>query len=75
MNLSTQRKSIFPCNGDNWQSIAQRELGESSQDVIDQLQSWNLHVFLRPPAPPGSPHEHNPILPSDVVFIEPPVAN
>jgi hypothetical protein len=36
------------------------------------LQSWNLHVFMRPAAPEGSSRHGNPILPSDVIFVEPP---
>jgi hypothetical protein len=49
-------------------------LGGDNEELIGQLQSWNLHVFMRPPAEPGSPHEKNPILPSDVIFLEPPLA-
>jgi hypothetical protein len=75
MTLSNTRSSILPHNGDNWQSIASRELGDQDEATVGQLQSWNLHVFMRPPAAPGSPHEHNPILPSDVIFLEPPAAN
>lgn len=76
MGLSTIRRSISPSDGDDWQSIAKRELGgTASEEIIGQLQSWNLHVFMRPPAAPGSPHEHNPILASDVIFLEPPLAS
>jgi hypothetical protein len=74
MTLATPRRSLFPQDGDSWQTIAARELGGDNEDVIGQLQSWNLHVFMRPPAEPGSPHEHNPVLPSDVIFLEPPLA-
>jgi hypothetical protein len=71
---SIPRKSLFPRAGDSWQIIAQRELNDGGEAAVGELQSWNLHVFLRPPAAPGSPHEHNPILPSDVIFLEPPQA-
>lgn len=73
--LSKQRKSTFPETADTWQSIAARELPDiDSEQVVGELQSWNLHVFMRPKAPPGSPREGNPILPSDVIFLEAPVA-
>ncbi|MCX2979589.1 hypothetical protein EYC98_01795 [Halieaceae bacterium IMCC14734] len=71
---SIPRKSLFPSAGDSWEIIAERELGGGGEEAVGQLQSWNLHVFMRPPAAPGSPHEHNPILPSDVIFLEPPQA-
>jgi hypothetical protein len=74
--LTDVRKSILPLPGDSWATIAQRELsGEDGADAISRLQSWNLHVFMRAPAPEGSPRAGNPILPSDVIFIEPPRAS
>lgn len=74
-NLSVVRKSILPRPGDSWASIAARELPKlKTEDAISRLQSWNLHVFMRAPAPEGSPRAGNPILPSDVIFIEPPLA-
>jgi hypothetical protein len=67
------RRSIFPEQGDTWNTIAARELaGVAEADAVSQLQSWNLHVFMRPAAPEGSPRHGNPILPSDVIFLEPP---
>lgn len=73
--LSVVRKSILPCAGDSWASIAERELPKlKTEDAVSRLQSWNLHVFMRAPAPEGSPRAGNPILPSDVIFIEPPLA-
>ena len=69
------RRSIFPQEGDTWQTIAQRELGGDSEEHTGQLQSWNLHVFMRPAAPEGSARAGNPILPSDVIFLEPPLAS
>jgi len=38
------------------------------------LQSWNLHVFMRAAGGVGRMRGDNPILPSDVIFIEPPKA-
>lgn len=70
----TVRRSIFPQEGDTWQSIAARELGGDGEETTGQLQSWNLHVFMRPAAPEGSARAGNPILPSDVIFLEPPKA-
>ena len=69
------RRSIFPQEGDTWQSIAERELGSGGEETTGQLQSWNLHVFMRPAAPEGSARAGNPILPSDVIFLEPPLAS
>ncbi len=73
--MKTVRKSIFPSATDTWESIAARELGDvSAEAAIANLQSWNLHVFARPPAPEASPRAGNPILPSDILFVEPPLA-
>ena len=73
--LSAVRRSIFPVEGDTWESIAARELGgQEATAAVGQLQSWNLHVFMRRSPPEGSPRHGNPILPSDVIFIEPPKA-
>lgn len=72
--LATIRRSVFPLGDDTWESIAKRELPEiASQDAISMLQSWNLHVFMRPAANPDSNRAGNPILPSDIVFIEAPL--
>lgn len=73
--LSVVRKSILPQAGDTWASIAERELPkQKTEEAVSSLQSWNLHVFMRAPAPEGSPGAGNPILPSDVIFVEPPMA-
>lgn len=67
------RRSIFPRAGDTWEAIAARELPDADPAAaVSELQSWNLHVFMRPAAPEGSPRHGNPILPSDVIFLEPP---
>ena len=74
--LGAVRRSIFPAAGDTWQTIAARELPEVEADsAVSQLQSWNLHVFMRPSAPADSPRQGNPILPSDVIFLEPPATS
>jgi hypothetical protein len=73
--LSSIRRSIFPASGDTWESIAKRELTDVAEsDAVSQLQSWNLLLFMRRAAPPDSPRAGNPILPSDVIFVEPPRA-
>ncbi len=73
--MDTLRQSIHPAPGDTWATIAEAHLpDEDSERAISQLQSWNLHIFARRIAqkPDGSPA--NPILPSDIVFLEPPLA-
>ena len=74
MTLSTQRKSTFPRADDNWETVAIRELsGLPLEEAISNLQSWNLHVFMRPVASDDSPRAGNPILPSDIIFLEAPL--
>lgn len=71
--LSRVRKSILPRAGDTWASIAARELPELGEtEAVAGLQSWNLHVFMRAAARMGK--ESKPILPSDIIFVEPPAA-
>ncbi len=73
--LSVPRKSIFPEDGDTWEVIAGRELPEiETSDAVSQLQSWNLHVFMRRVAGKDSHEQSGEILPSDVIFLEPPRA-
>lgn len=72
MSLSVTRKSIFPEQDDNWQTIAERELG--GVDSVSDLQSWNLHVFMRRVAGKDEHKAQSEILPSDVIFLEPPLA-
>jgi len=73
--LRRVRRCISPTADDTWQSIAARELPELPlEQAVQTLQSLNLHVFMRPAAPAGSPRAGNPILPSDVIFLEPPLA-
>ena len=73
--ISTVRKHMPPMNEDTWESMAAREFpNEDPATQATQLQSWNLHVFMRPASAPDSPRAGNPILPSDVIFLEPPLA-
>jgi hypothetical protein len=73
--LSQVRRSIRPEGNDTWETIAQRELADLPLDeAVSQLQSWNLHVFMRPSARIGSAREGNPVLPSDIIFLSPPEA-
>lgn len=73
--LGEIRQSTFPLEGDSWESIAAREFPDAdAAATVSALQSWNLHVFMRPAAAEGSPRAGNPILPSDVIFLEPPRA-
>ncbi len=71
--LSRVRKSIVPADGDSWAAIARRELPEVAEaDAVSSLQSWNLHVFTRAYLRTGAVDK--PILPSDIIFVEPPLA-
>jgi hypothetical protein len=71
--LSKVRRSVLPQAGDSWQSIARRELASLDEaDGVAKLQSWNLHVFMRAAGVAGTARAGNPILPSDVIFVEPP---
>jgi hypothetical protein len=73
--LNETRKAIFPEGQDTWESIALRELPDmGSEGAVGILQSWNLHVFMRPAAAKGSTRAGNPILPSDIIFVAPPQA-
>lgn len=70
--MKTVRRSIFPDADDTWQTIAARELPDMDEaEAVGNLQSWNLHVFARR-TPPDSPRAGNPILPSDIIFVEAP---
>lgn len=71
--LSRVRRSVLPEAGDTWADIARRELTDTPEaDAVGALQSWNLHVFARASMRMGK--GSNPILPSDVIFVEPPLA-
>lgn len=73
--LRKVRRSISPGAEDTWESIAARELADMpTEQAVQTLQSLNLHVFMRPAPPADSPRAGNVILPSDVIFLEPPNA-
>ena len=73
--LPPARKYTRPLPEDTWDSIALRELSQlPAEDASGVLQSWNFHVFMRPAPPEDSPRAGNPILPSDIIFLEPPAA-
>lgn len=60
----TARQYVFPQAGDDLAAIAAREL-PGVDDATQQLLSWNLHLAARRTVG---------LLPSDVVFTEPPPA-
>ena len=73
--LSPRRRSIHPQADDTWQTIAQREMPKQpTEAAIAQLQSWNLHVFARRVIDDATGEMGNPILPSDILFLEPPLS-
>ena len=64
--VEPRRRSMFPQSGEQWQEFAARVFPDQDLDnTVKQLQSWNLHISYR--VPTGK------LLPSDVVFIEPPL--
>ncbi len=74
--LTIVRESTLPRPGDTWQSIAARCLPDVEEgEAVSKLQSWNLHVFMRAAGAAGGVRGTNPILPSDVIFVEPPRAS
>jgi len=58
------RRHVFPDEGDDLAAIAAREL-PGVDGAAQQLLSWNLRIAMR-----GSVG----LLPSDIVFTEPPLA-
>ena len=74
-SAAQRRQSIHPQAGDTWASIAERELSDQPHETaVAQLQSWNLHVFARRIIDDATGEMGNPILPSDILFLEPPLA-
>ena len=66
MPLSPQRRFTTPEPAETLEQLAQRALpGEPLEAAMDNIRSWNLHIFAMR-RPPGL------ILGSDVVFVEPP---
>lgn len=68
MSLTTQRRTATLQAGETLEIFANRVLPALPiEAAIEQLKAWNLHIFLgRRPA--------GQIIGSDIVFIEPPVA-
>jgi hypothetical protein len=67
--LTQKRKFVRPHPQDDWPDLAARALPDADpKEAVEQLQSWNFHVFMRPAGANGSP-----ILPSDVIFVEAPL--
>ena len=62
------RRYVFPQPGDDLAVLAAREL-DDADGAEQQLLSWNLHLAVR--AAMGRPVG---LLPSDIVFTEPPPA-
>ena len=61
------RKWTYPVSGDDWEKLAARNLPELPvKEAIEKLQSWNLYLAFR-----NAPAE---ITPSDILFLEPPIA-
>jgi len=66
MTLSPQRRFTTPGPDETLEDLAARALpGEPLETAMDQIKSWNLHIFAlrRPPTL---------MLGSDIVFVEPP---
>ena len=69
MALSRQRRFLTPGPQETVEDLARRALpGEPLESAVDRIKSWNLHVFAMR-RPPGL------MLGSDVIFVEPPIAN
>lgn len=60
------RRFVSPAPGDDLSAIAARVLPDAD-DAAQQLLSWNLHLAARSALGPNGG-----LLPSDVVFVEPP---
>jgi hypothetical protein len=64
---SPTRRWVQPEEGDTLASLATRELPElPPADALRALQSWNLHLILRPGMP-------GVLIGADVVWLEPPL--
>ena len=62
------RRFVTPEPGDDLSAIAAREL-PGVTNAVDQLRSWNLHLAAR-----LGGNRSVGLLPSDIVFTEPPPA-
>jgi hypothetical protein len=65
VSLSPQRAFVTPEPAETMQELVTRVMPDADPAAaLEQLTSWNLHIFLR--RPPGL------LLGSDIVFVEPP---
>ncbi|HTN81489.1 MAG TPA: hypothetical protein VMK16_17595 [Acidimicrobiales bacterium] len=67
--MSESRRYVFPEPGETVAMVAKRVLPDV-EDGAQLLMSWNLHLAMRP-RPIGAPGE---LLPTDIVYVEAPVA-
>jgi hypothetical protein len=65
----SNRRYVFPTAGEDLATIAARELPDV-EDAEQQLLSWNLHLAAR-----AGLGRAVGLLPSDIVFTEPPPAS
>ncbi len=64
---SRARRYLMPSAGETLDSIARRELPElEGEPGVATLQSWNPHLLMRIGRPEG-------LLPTDIVYLEPPL--
>jgi len=67
--LTRQRRFTTPRPDETIEALAARALPDVPlAQAVDQLKGWNLHIFVMR-RPPGL------LLGSDIVFVEPPLAN
>lgn len=66
MALTRQRRYLHPLPDETFDALARRALPEATpESALEQVKSWNLHIFLRRPS--GT------LLGADIVFIEAPL--
>ena len=69
MSLSRQRRFVTPGPDETVEALAARAMPDAPLEAaVDQIKSWNLHVFAMR-RPPGL------MLGSDVIFVEPPISH
>lgn len=72
-SLPQIRRFVHPEGEDTWTSVAIKafDLEAGTVDLeakVAELQSWNLHVFMKPGGAGAKE-----ILPCDIIFLEPPL--
>ena len=69
MSLTRQRRFVTPGPDETVEALAARAMPDVAlETAVDQIRSWNLHVFAMR-RPPGL------MLGSDVIFVEPPISH